>query len=539
MVRSTGRYAAIALTTCLLIATAASPAGSALDNPLADICRAEQRLTVSGPARLDIQPGMGDGGFTIRANPQGQAWFNYGVALFHAFYHDDAKAAFDKAVAADPDCSMCLWGQALSRGSNQNFDAKPDSVAEGLAMAKKARDAAKTPMEQALAQAMITRLEAKPDAATETQFAQAVLAAARLEPGNIDLPLLASEADLTAYRRGDKAGGDKAEAIITPILKANPENTAAIHYYIHATEFAGHGPLALPYAKKLAGLAPRASHLVHMAAHTFFRAGLYEDAAVVNARALAVDADHLRAIGNSNQVGTAFYYGHNQGFGEAGALMAGDAPLAVRFADDLRAAYPASSFANGGLAASEGRGYVIYGRFAADRMLSMSDPGADRAAAQVLFHYGRGEALAGRHDIAGVRAEAELITQTTPQALIAKAVLTGRADMLAGDYQGAIKAYSDACDTQGQLFATMMDPPPWWYFVRRSVAAAELKAGHYAKAREAAEASLTAWPQDALALLVMSRAEAKLNQTANAHAHLNQARRAWRGDLNKVSIDLI
>lgn len=539
MGRSPGRYAAIALTTTLLAATTASPAGSVLDNPLANICRAEQRLTVEGPARLDIQPGMGDGGFAIRANPQGQAWFNYGMVLFHAFYHEDAKTAFDKAVAADPDCAMCLWGQSLSRGSNQNFDAKPDATAEGLAMAKKAKDAAKTPMEQALAQAMITRLEAKPDAATETQFAQAILAAARLEPGDIDLPLLASEADLTAYRRGDKAGGDKAEAIITPILKANPDNSAAIHYYIHATEFAGHGPLALPYARKLAGRAPRASHLVHMAAHTFFRAGLYQDAAVVNARALAVDADHLRDTGNPNPVGTAFYYAHNHGFGEAGALMSGDAVLAVRFADDLRAAYPASSFANGGLAGSEGRGYVIYGRYAPERMLAMSDPGADRAAAQVLFHYGRGEALAGKGDAAGVRREVEAITQTTPQALIAKAVLTGRADMLTGDYQGAIKAYSEACDTQGQLFATQMDPPPWWYFVRRSVAAAELKAGHYAKARSAAEASLTAWPQDALALLVMSRAEAKLNQGSNARAHLAQARKAWRGDLSKVSIDLI
>jgi tetratricopeptide (TPR) repeat protein len=538
--RAASPYIAAGLLTVVLGTAAAAPVGSSLDNPLANICHAEQRLDVAGPTHLEIQPGVGDGGFTIRANPQGQAWFNYGIALFHAFYHDDAKTAFDKAVAADPDCSMCLWGQALSRGSNQNFDAKPDSIADGLAMAKKAKDKARTPMEQALAEAMIARLEAKPDAAAETTFAQAVLVAARDQPDAIDLPLLASEADLTAWRRGDKAGGDKAEAIITPILKQRPDNTAAIHYYIHATEFAGHATLALPYAQKLAGLAPNASHLVHMAAHTFFHAGLYEDAAIVNARALAVDADHLRETGHSGPAGTAFYYPHNQGFGEAGALMSGDGTLAVRFADDLKPAFPASSFADGGLAPSEGRGYVAYGRYAPERMLTMPAPGADRAPAQVMYHYGRGEALTERGDVAGVRREAEAITGTSPQAEIARAVLAGRAAMLTKDYAAAAKAFSEASEVQGQMFSNQMDPPPWWYFVRRSVAAAKLASRDYKQARNEAQASLAVWPNDPLALLVLARAEARLGDRIAAKRDLVLARKAWHGrNIEAVPVDLI
>ena len=55
-------------------------------------------------------------------SPEAQAWFDYGLKLFHAFYHDDAKLAFDKAAERDPDCAMCLWGQALSRGATQNYD---------------------------------------------------------------------------------------------------------------------------------------------------------------------------------------------------------------------------------------------------------------------------------------------------------------------------------------------------------------------------------------------------------------------------------
>ena len=537
MIRSVWKIAPVLLVTGLL--TAAAPARQASEDPIGYICHSEARLPTGVAARQNILPGMGDGGFKIRANAEAQAWFDYGIKLYHAFYHDDAKAAFDKAVAADPDCAMCLWGQALSRGSNQNYDAKAGDIKDALAMASKAKDLAKSSLETSLAAAMITRLEAKADSSAETAYAQAVLVAARNAPDSIDLPLLASEADLTAWRRGDRAGGDKAEAIIVPILKDHPDSSAAIHYYIHATEMAGHPQAALPYAKRLAGLAPGASHLVHMAAHTFFRSGLYEDAAIVNARALAVDADHFRAIGKTDQVGTAFYYPHNQGFGEAGALMSGDGPLAIRFADNLRAATPAASFAKDGLSGSEGRGFVIYGRYAPDRMLTLADPGKERPAAQALFHYARGEALAGKGDAAGVKAEAEAITQTTPQATIAKAVLAGRAAMLSKDYGTAAKAFVEASETQGQMFASQMDPPPWWYLVRRSVAAAKLQAGQYAAAKHEAEASLAAWPGDPLALLVLSRAEAKLGKTSDAKAHLMQARKGWHGDLAKVKVEMI
>src|SRR5690349_20334140 len=71
-------------------------------NALASICRVEARAESHDPNRIiSIDPGMGDGGFPIATtNPKAQAWFNYGIKMFHAFYHDDARLAFDQAVAA-------------------------------------------------------------------------------------------------------------------------------------------------------------------------------------------------------------------------------------------------------------------------------------------------------------------------------------------------------------------------------------------------------------------------------------------------------
>lgn len=84
------------------------------------------------------------------------------------------------------------------------------------------------------------------------------------------------------------------------------------------------------------------------------------------------------------------------------------------------------------------------------------------------------------------------------------------------------------------------DPPPWWYPVRRSLAAAQLKAGRYAEAERAAHASLAEWPQDALALRILSEAEARQGRRGAARDHRAEARNGWRGgDVQAVPLDLI
>jgi predicted Zn-dependent protease len=87
-------------------------------------------------------------------------------------------------------------------------------------------------------------------------------------------------------------------------------------------------------------------------------------------------------------------------------------------------------------------------------------------------------------------------------------------------------------------FAKNFDPPPWWYPVRRSLAAAHLKAGRYDAAEKEASASLADWPRDALALRILAQAEARQGKSAAAKVHAAQARREWRGDLARTPIDL-
>jgi tetratricopeptide (TPR) repeat protein len=512
-------------------------------NAVFAICRVETRADPQDAKRtIFIQNGMGDGGFPIStANPKAQAWFDYGLKMFQAFYHDDAKRAFDNAVAADPHCAMCLWGQALSRGAVLNFDAEEADFKSALEIAKRAQTLARSPRDKLLTSALVRRYARPQDAAAEQDFAADLLKAdARaLTP---DLQLLAAEVVLTQRRRG-KTPSPEADALasqavmlIEPVLAKAPNNTAAIHYYIHATEVAGHPQSALPYAEKLGRLAPNASHLIHMAAHTFYHVGRYEDAATINASATRTDSDHLTETKTAGGLTGALYYEHNLNFGMAGTLMSGDRVLALKFADHLHRAFPDKDFAKDGMSYDEARRFTIYARYEPVRMLALPEPAAEGPETLSFYHYARGEAFAATGDTKSLAVEAEKIIGDDRTMKIARAVLTGRLAMLQHRFADAAHAFEQAAAEQDGYSPHAWDPPPWWYPVRRSAAAAWLADGQFTRAAQAAQKSLVAWPFDPLALLILSRANDGLGHHEEARRTDAQAVGLWMGDIAAVNV---
>ena len=525
-------------------AMSASPEQSA--KAIEFICGAEHRAPVTGPRRLSIEDGMGSGGFAIRTgDPEAQAWFDYGLKLFHAFYHDDAKLAFDKSVEHDPRCSMCIWGQALSRGPTQNYDVSRADLKSALNYARQAQAAAVTPLEKILSGAMVARYSTKQTPKAETAFADALETAQPLDPAAVDISLIAAEALLTAARRGESDAAPRAVAMLEPILAREPDNTAAIHYYIHALARTGQSDRGERYAERLADLAPKASHLVHMAGHSFFVLGRYEDAAVANAHALLVDAEHAEATGLAGPLGTPGYYGHNLMFGLSGALMAGDAELALKFAHDAEIAFDDTQ--GDSRVDALRHAYVALARLAPDEMLRV--PPQNSGFLSLMRRYARGEAFALKHDVASLKVEERALrakigrppkdwTTETTLLRIADKVLEGRIAMLSGDPNKAIRIFRQAVNLQ-EKHTWGNDPPEWWYPVKRSLAAAYFEAGRYDEAANEARASLKHLPQDGLALLVLSLAEERLGQTESAQQHRDEAAKAWLGDIGRVDIATI
>lgn len=536
------------------------------------ICGAEQtagRHIAATPAVM--LTGVGNGASPAdTANAQAQAWYNEGLNLYHAFNHNEARAAFAKAAELDPKCALCEWGVSLGLGPTLNYGVTEDETALALTHAERAKAMLKPGDTRAagLIDALILRYAKDKPLVRDLDFGKAMDALARRYPTDDEIADLAAQALMIPGRGGNATAVARATELIKGVLARHPDDTAAIHYYIHATEFAGHPADALPYAEKLAGLAPGASHLVHMAAHTLMHVGQYEQVAIVDAEALKVDADTEARLGYAGPLSSQMYYMHNYTFGLAGALMAGDAKLALKYADHADVAFPASND-NGKVMLPSGltrvmrpqeirttvdaRSLVAYGRYAPAKAIAMTDEPNDPRMVRIYRHYARGEALAVRGDAPGVRREADRLLGLVAEsqkageagnedtASIAADVLNGRAALLANDPAKAVELFGRAAARQEKVYPVNknFDPPPWWYPVRRSLAAADLAAGKPADAAREARASLTGWPDDALALKVLSEAEAKTGQAQAAAKDMAQARRVWRGDLANVSLDLI
>lgn len=517
------------------------------------ICGAEDAIRAGIAAKPVILPGVGTSAFAADTrNPDAQAWFEYGIRAYHAFLHEETKAALARAAALDPACALCAWGEALSLGSTLNTQATPEQTARALAIADRAARLAPAGDERIAALIAALQLRYRPAAPPEGReqaFGRAMDVIARRYPDDAAIATVTAHALIIPARQEDYSGVPRAMEILEAVLGRNPDEAAAIHYYIHASEFAGHAPLALPYARRLAGLAPGSGHLVHMGTHTLMRVGLYQDVALNNARALKVDAE-TGVPAPASPTGPR-YYMHNYLFGLSGALMAGDGKLALKYADHVAVGQPLSANPDRG-AMARARSLVALGRFSPDRALAVPETPADARVVRIYRHYARGEAFAAKGDAAGVRREAVAVadegaaalkaadTLNTQVAEVAAGVLAGRAAMLADQPGEAAILFAKAALAQEKAFPVPrnFDPPPWWYPVRRSLAAAQLKAGRYAEAERAAHASLAEWPQDALALRVLAQAEAAQGRKGAARDHLGEARRNWRGDLASVPIDL-
>jgi tetratricopeptide (TPR) repeat protein len=531
----------------LLGATGADTGATA---PTAPICHTEAKPAPISPAKA-LLTGYGTGGFAITtASPQAQAYFDNGMQLAHAFAHAAATAAFKRAEQLDPTCAMCVWGEAWSRGPTINYPIEDDVQKDLAGLADKAAALAlhNPPRERALIAALQRRYHdggGKGDG--DDGFARAMDALARANPADNEIAVMAADAwMIPAAQRGDRDHLDRALAILEPVLARSPNDTGAIHFYIHATEMDGVGTKALPYALKLQALAPAASHLVHMPSHTYYWAGRFRMAEQSNLDAVEIDKANARRLNTKGGVFGLVYHSHNVMYGEGAALLDGDGAGALSLAGAMVSQIkPDDPYAQLLLA----HAYMAYGRYGSDaEVAGLADPGAKLPFAQAMRHYALGEAAARRGDVARVKAEAAAITvapaamaaltdaRSTAQGVleVAPLVLAGRAAMLEKDYAGAQAAYRRAAEIEEARLGDFADPPAWWYPVRRSLAAALVADGKPAQAAVEARKVLLRWPYEPMTLRVLADAEAAQGDGAGAARELAYAQSNWTGDVKRV-----
>ncbi|HEY0013507.1 MAG TPA: hypothetical protein VGB79_11740 [Allosphingosinicella sp.] len=480
---------------------------------------------------------------------EARRWFDQGVALVWAFDEVEAVRAFRQAQALDPACAMCFWGEAWARSPTINLQPRTEELAAARAAAARAVSLSRRlpDAEKRLVRAMRQRM-----GKTEFQAARYAGAMARLAeryPGHDAINVEAANAGMIAA--SEMHEGSVPQRLLERVLARSPEHTGAIHMYIHLTDWIDRQDLAERPAERLGRIAPAASHLVHMPSHTFYGVGRYADAAAVNVRAIAADAAYVARVRPPASDYRTGLLAHNMHFAINAALMRGDAGTALSVAEQFRERY---------LGAGAGTRYRTIGSATwyaeglhgdPRTVLAVPEPEETNVFFRAMRHYARGEALARQGDAGAVRAEAEALKTLREGALapqlgrgggalaeIAQRVLEGRAAMLAGDHRAAEAAFRAAMERQAAAqFGS--DPPLWWYSTRRSLAAALLAAGNHADAREQLVASLEDWPNDALALFALAKAEEGLGNRDAAAASLARARSGWTGDVTQVPLSRI
>jgi len=230
------------------------------------------------PVRIS---GIGNSHMEITASPEAQMWFDQGLNLLHDFWDYESARAFQQGVRVDPQCAMCYWGLYKAESFFH-------STAQGHAG-------------KALAQAVALK-----EHVSERERLYIGAAEARDKAMHGTRSLLSQEQDLLRKIMADypedrqariflwNAGGMDALAVLEAVLKEDPENSAANHYYIHAMEGTDHPEKALRSAEILGRLAPASGHMVHMPGHIYYRIGDYDRAAQAFAAALAVDESYMR-----------------------------------------------------------------------------------------------------------------------------------------------------------------------------------------------------------------------------------------------------
>lgn len=241
--------------------------------------------------------------FEITGGGQVKKDFNTAVELLHSFEYDEAEKVFAKVIDESPGCVMAYWGVAMS-----NFHPlwEPPTEAElkkGAKAVEIARSIKGRPEREA---AYVDAIAAYyqdwnvTDAHVRcVRWEKAMEQLHSRYPEDKEAAIFYALALDAAASPTDKsyANQKKAGEILTNLYPSEPNHPGIIHYIIHTYDYPGIAELALPAAKKYAGVAPSSAHALHMPSHIFTRLGLWDESIQSNRRMVDAAQCYAQSMG--------------------------------------------------------------------------------------------------------------------------------------------------------------------------------------------------------------------------------------------------
>ena len=455
------------------------------------------------------------------ANAAAQAAFDRGLLDYYAYNPEAANREFYTAADLDPKMAMAWWGIALSNAPNLNVPATGDRNAQARSAIRRAvaLEQYASPEDRALIDAASARFDAAANAKPETlllDYRDALHQIALANPNDPDVATLYMEAalyvlvgdDRYAYERmspDHRAAYRTAIAQLIPVFQAYlstfPKHVGLLHFYIHTAQIAGNSAVAVDAAKQLAsfGLPLQDSHLTHMAGHTFFDVGMYDEALDVGTRSVAMDFSEIDCCHPGYYSANRYYHNHNVSFEVYAMVQTGHIAESVAVAQREN---------NIDLMAKQ---YLVAQRWQDVVTLPRASTNDN------VLTFARGIAYAKLGDAA--QAQAALDEMPSPPAdppsqtalvTTMRLMLEGEIAILHHDNAAALKKLSEASNVATTLNDGAEFPALYYYSPHMALANLATSVGQTGVAREALQAELAASPrspkaQQALAELGGSR----------------------------------
>ncbi len=464
----------------------------------------------------DIPPIPGAGNYKWKistTNDSAQFYFNQGINMYYSFHIIEAMASFKKAAKFDPGCAMLHWAQALAYGPNINdlgYAASP----EALQASQKAWDISQVApiKEKRLIGAQLIRYSADSTISREKlnqDYVNEMSAIYSMFPTDPDVAALYADAlmlqhpwDLWKPDGTPKPWTPLIRTVLEKLLVTTPNHPGANHYYIHVMEPSPYAAKAIPSADRLGKLTPGLSHTVHMPSHIYLRTGHYTQGVAVNESAVK---SYKKTISLFEPVteNAFLYIIHNLHMQTNHAMLAGRSGYSSRSARETANSIPTDYLTIPGALGNYIQ-YVHLTSILADvrfgkwsDLLLYKQPPAEQVYGNLLYHFGRGMALANHSRLSEAKHELSRIQELMKDsslhlplspfsaaiegAKVAKSLLEGTLALKEKNYDHAIDLFRIAVDTEEYMVYN--EPRDWLLNPTHYLANAYIKAGRTADAK--------------------------------------------------------
>ncbi len=248
---------------------------------------------------------LGTVDFPISCTAPAQEQFNRAMAFLHHMTYPQAREAFEKIIASNPECAMPYWGVSMTLFQPLwPTRPSPAALAQGWDSVQKAKELQRTPRE-ALFIATAEAFFADPTSTDYWQRIRRWEAATRKAyeqlTGDTEAALFYALAHLatTPANTISREHADASAAILADVYARHPDHPGAMHYLVHANDVPGREREFLEVTRKYEQIAPNNPHALHMPTHIYTRLGDWDGSIKGNLR--AADASLLHPAGPNGE----------------------------------------------------------------------------------------------------------------------------------------------------------------------------------------------------------------------------------------------